>query len=61
MVKEFEQYIVNMGIIVKNILVKAHHFISMIEYYYGLLSQVYSIIITEIPDLQSDLILYIAC
>ena len=33
--KEFKQYMVNIGTIIKSILVKAHNSISMVECYYG--------------------------
>lgn len=46
-----------MGIIIKNVLVEVYHFIGMIEHYYGSLQQVYLIIITEIPDIKTDLAL----
>lgn len=59
MTKEFKQYAANMEIINKNILVEAHHFIGMIERYHGPLQQVYFIIITEIPGIESELILLI--
>ena len=35
--KEFKQYVVNIGIIIKSILVKAHNLINIVECYYGLL------------------------
>lgn len=44
-----------MGIIIKNILIKAHHFINMIKRYYQLLQQVYFIITTEIPSIKFNL------
>ena len=54
MAKEFKQYTANMGIIVKNALVEAHHSIGMVEHYHGPLRRVYSIITTEIPGIESD-------
>lgn len=30
-----------MGIIIKNVLIKAHHFIEIVKYYYRLLQQIY--------------------
>ena len=33
--KKFKQYIVNRGTIIKNILVKAHNLINIVERYYG--------------------------
>ena len=35
--KEFKQYAINIGIIIKSILVKAHNLINIVECYYGLL------------------------
>lgn len=34
--KEFKQYTPNIGIIIKNALIKAHYFISMIKHYHRL-------------------------
>ena len=33
--KEFKQYMVNMGIIIKSVLVKVYNLIGMVERYYG--------------------------
>ena len=57
MAKKFKQYATNMGIIIKNTPVEAHHFISMIERYYGPLRQVYSIITTKISGIKPNLAL----
>ena len=57
MVREFEQYAANMGIIVKNAPVEVHHSIGMVKRYYAFLRQVYSIITTEIPGIKPDLAL----
>ena len=57
MAKEFKQYAANMGIIVKNAPVEAHHSIGMVERYHGPLRRVYSIISTEIPGIEPDLAL----
>lgn len=46
-----------MKIIIKNILVKAHHSIGMVEYYHRPLQQVYSIIIIKIPSIKPNLAL----
>ena len=54
MAKEFKQYAANIGIIVKNAPVEAHHSIGMVEYYHGPLRRVYSIITTEIPGIEPD-------
>lgn len=51
MVREFQQYTIYIDIIVRNVLVKAHHSIGIVERYHELLYQVYSIIIIEILDI----------
>ncbi len=43
-----------MSIEVKTILVETHHSIEMIERYHESLRRIYSIIVTEIPDINSD-------
>lgn len=48
-----------MGIIIKNTLIKTHHFIHMIEQYHGLSQQNYSIITIIIPDIEPNLALQI--
>ena len=53
MAKEFKQYAANMDIIVKNIPLETHHSIDIVERYHGPLYRVYSIITTEIPDIES--------
>ena len=45
-----------MKIIIKNILLKAYYFISMIKSYYKLLQQVYFIIIIKISSIKANLI-----
>ena len=57
MAKKFKQYAANMGIIVKNALVEAHHSIGMVERYHGPLRRVYSIVTSEIPGIEPDLAL----
>ena len=57
MAKEFKQYAANMGIIIKNAPVEAHHSIGMVERYHGPLQRVYSIIITEISGIEPELAL----
>lgn len=37
MTQEFKQYTINIGIIIKNILVKLHYSISIVKYYYEFL------------------------
>jgi hypothetical protein len=55
--KEFKQYVANISIEVKTILVEAHHSIEMIERYHESLRHIYSIIIAEMLtiDLESAL------
>lgn len=55
MAKKFKKYTINIGIIIKNAPVEAYHSIEMIEHYYGLLKQVYSIITAEIPSIEPNL------
>ena len=55
--KEFKQYAANMRIIVKNVSVKAHHSIGLIERYHGPLRRIYTIIIIEIFGINADLVL----
>ena len=57
MAKEFRQYAANMGIIIKNAPVEAHHSIGMVERYHGPLRRVYSIITTEILGIEPKLAL----
>ncbi len=57
MTKEFKQYVANMSIEVKTILVEAHHSIEMIERYHESLRRIYSIIVIEIFDIDSDSVL----
>lgn len=49
-----------MGIIIKNALIKAYHFISLVEYYYKHLHQISFIIITKIPNIKLDSVLQIS-
>ena len=58
--KKFKQYVANMGIIIKNALVEAHHSISTVKHYYRLLQQVYSIITNEILGIKRELALQIS-
>ena len=59
-VKEFKQYAANMEIIVKNVFVKTHHSIDLIECYYELLRHIYVIIIIEIFEINANLVLQIS-
>lgn len=60
MAKKFKQYAANMGIIIKNAPVEAHHSISIIKRYYEPLQQVYSIVTTKIPGIEPNLVLLIS-
>jgi hypothetical protein len=55
--KEFKQYAANMSIEVKTISVEAHHSIEMIKRYHELLRRIYSIIVAEILDIDSNSVL----
>lgn len=55
--REFKQYAINMGIIVKNVPVEAHHSIGKVERYHEPLRRIYMIIINEIPGIEPDLAL----
>ncbi len=55
--KEFKQYVANMSIDIKTILVETHHLIEMIERYHESLRRIYKIIVTEISDIDSDSVL----
>jgi hypothetical protein len=55
--REFKQYADNMRIAIKTIFVETHHSIEMIERYDDSLRRVYSIITTEISDIDSEITL----
>lgn len=46
-----------MVIFIKNVLIEVYNFIRLFEYYYGLLSQIYSIIITKLLEIKLELTL----
>lgn len=58
--REFKQYAANMGTTVKTVPVEAHHSIGLVERYHGPLRRVYTIITTEIPDIDPELALQMA-
>ena len=58
--REFKQYAANMGIVIKNVPVEAHHSIGMVERYHGPLHRVYNIITSEIPGIDPALALQMA-
>lgn len=53
--KEFKQYVINMGIIIKNIPIEAHHFIRLIKCYHGSFHQIYRIITAKISGIKPEL------
>lgn len=57
MAEEFQKYIANINIIIKNCLIETHHYIRIIQPQYELLRQVYSVIITQMICVKSDLTL----
>lgn len=57
--KDLKQYAANIGIIVKNSPVEANNFMSMVKRYYESFQQVYSIITSEIPEIEPKLVLQI--
>ena len=60
MAKKFKQYATNIDIIIKNAPVKAYHSISIVEYYHGLLWQIYFIITLKVPYVKADLALQVS-
>lgn len=56
-VREFKQYAANMGIIIKNVSVEAHHSIGLVERYHGPLRQIYNIITAKLPGIKPELAL----
>jgi hypothetical protein len=55
--KEFKEYTNIIGIRTKAVLVEAYNSISIIEWYYNLLQQVYQIIVIELPGIDRDIVL----
>ena len=55
--REFKQYMVNMGTIIKSVLVKAYNLIGMVEHYYSPLWCIYYIITSKIPGIDKDIVL----
>ena len=58
--KKFKQYAVNIGTIIKSILVEAYNLINMVERYYSPLWCIYYIITFEIPGINKDIVLQMA-
>lgn len=45
-----------MEIIIKNLLVEAHHFNGLVKYYYDLFYQIYNIITAKLPEIKPSLL-----
>ena len=54
MTQKFKQYASNMGIMIKNVFVKIHHFIDQIERYHEFFRRIDLIIISKILDIDSN-------
>ena len=55
--KEFKQYTIILGIVIKSVPVKAHNSVRIVEHYYGPLYYIYHIIIMELLDISKDIAL----
>ena len=55
--KEFKQYVIILGIVIRSIPIKAHNLVRMVECYYSPLRCIYYIIIAELPDINKDIAL----
>ena len=55
--KELKQYAVNIGIIIKSVLVEAHNLIGIVERYYSPLRCIYHIIASKILGINEDIVL----
>jgi hypothetical protein len=55
--REFKQYIVNIGITIKSVLVEVYNLISIVKRYYGPLQYIYYIITSEILGINKDIVL----
>ena len=58
--REFKQYAVNMGTIIKSVLVKAYNLIIIIEHYYSPLQHIYYIMTSKIPGINKEIALQMA-
>ena len=57
MSKEFKQYTIILGIIIRSVLIEAHNLVGMVEYCYGPLCRIYHITIAELPDISKNMAL----
>jgi len=55
--KEFKQYAIIFGIVIRSIPIKAHNLVRMVERYYGPLCCIYYIITAELLDTSKDIAL----
>ena len=54
-IRKFKQYVINMKITIKIVFVKTHHLIDQIKRYHKSFRRIYTIIITEISDIDFEL------
>jgi len=55
--KEFKQYAIIFGIVIKSVPIKAHNLVGIVERYYGPLRRIYYIITAELLDISKDMAL----
>jgi hypothetical protein len=55
--KEFRQYAIVFGTVIRSVPVKAHNLIRIVECYYGPLYRIYYIITAELLDISKDMAL----
>ena len=58
--KEFKQYTIILGIVIKSVPIKAHNSVKIVKRYHGPLHRIYHIIITELLDIGKDIALQMA-
>ena len=54
-IQKFKQYVINIKITIKIVFVETHHSIDQIECYHELFRRIYTIIITEISNIDFEL------
>jgi len=55
--KEFKQYAIIFGIVIRSVPIKAHNLVGIVECYYSPLRCIYHIITTELLDINKDIAL----
>ena len=55
--KEFKQYAIIFGIVIRSVPIKAHNLVGMVERYYSPLRRIYYIITAELLDISKDIAL----